>query len=548
MSEASKKQDRMFIGVGFLPILLAVIAGRMDIEAWWFTPLMAATTWAWFSFVVITKVRNSNEGEDKNQQYKEEIKALEEKINKLNEKRNSPINTGLIRRTVEHDFRKIKSQLEGDICNLQKQLEESKTDTDKTRQELIQANDMKAKLKDEVSSLRTELSPLKEVPHARLSSFEKRIIDLEYLIKQKDEQLTSHESILRRILALVPTIENQLTSVIESTENSAIEIGDKVRFIYDKAQENLTEATKISMQFSGDSDDEEATKQSLSYVLNKSLNLLKDLTEMLDENSRLNIKYSNSIEEILTNTAIINNITGDIQYISDLTNLLALNAAIEAARAGEHGRGFSVVAEEVRKLSDRTNQASNDITQIVGKVNDSVEAISKSLTTNLEETTNKKSSVDSAVGALLNSAKNSTEVFKKLVQGSVVSSESVAHSIDDIIMSLQFQDITKQEIETAVRPLKQIGDLADEMVSRAYTPSGTQKDSSRMTLTPSPESSPEPDPVAATPDPEPVPVEAKPEVAPPKEEDNDESFEVTTKEVEAAEEDESHTSGDVIFF
>ncbi len=189
---------------------------------------------------------------------------------------------------------------------------------------------------------------------------------------------------------------------------------------------------------------------------------------MLDENGKLNVHYSESIQTILENTATINKITEDIQYISDQTNLLALNAAIEAARAGEHGRGFSVVAEEVRKLSDRTNQASNDITQIVGKVNDSVGAISKSLNENRVKTENKKDSVDRAVKSLLTSAKDSTEVFSKLVDSSVVSSKSVAHNIDHIILSLQFQDITKQEIEAAVIPIKQISSLAEEMISRLF--------------------------------------------------------------------------------
>jgi methyl-accepting chemotaxis protein len=192
------------------------------------------------------------------------------------------------------------------------------------------------------------------------------------------------------------------------------------------------------------------------------------MTDMLEENGRLNVEYSKSASQILENTASINKITEDIQYISDQTNLLALNAAIEAARAGEHGRGFSVVAEEVRKLSDRTNQASNDITQIVGKVNDSVQEISTSLTANLEKTRSKKASVDTAVLSLLNTAKESTEVFSKLVQSSVVSSESVAHNIDQIVMSLQFQDITRQEIQGAVNPLKQIGGLAQEMVTRGH--------------------------------------------------------------------------------
>ncbi len=164
-----------------------------------------------------------------------------------------------------------------------------------------------------------------------------QIRDLEGHLASRDEQLAAQEAILRHILNLVPEIENQLRGVITQTEGSAIEIGDKVRFIYDKAQEQLSDSNEISHQFSGSDDKGE---KSLSGVLNNALKLLSDMSAMLDESSKLNVGYSKSIEEIIQHTATINSITDDIQYISDQTNLLALNAAIEAARAGEHGRGF----------------------------------------------------------------------------------------------------------------------------------------------------------------------------------------------------------------
>ncbi len=274
-----------------------------------------------------------------------------------------------------------------------------------------------------------------------------------------------HLRSLEEIISVIPTITAQLRNVNHHTETIAIDIGEKIRFIYEKAQGHLVESNEISAQFGATLSDSDSNK-SLYKVIQGSISLLSEMTSMLEENSRLSGDFSGSIDTILVNTDEISKISDEIQYISDQTNLLALNAAIEAARAGEHGRGFSVVAEEVRKLSDRTSLASNNIIMIVGKVASSVQTIKQSLDENLQKNTEKKASVDKAVSDLVRTAEESTEVFMRLLQNAVASSESVAKSIDEIILSLQFQDITKQQIDSAMRPLEHVRATVEEMVSR----------------------------------------------------------------------------------
>ncbi|WP_440876262.1 methyl-accepting chemotaxis protein [Thalassotalea sp. PLHSN55] len=95
---------------------------------------------------------------------------------------------------------------------------------------------------------------------------------------------------------------------------------------------------------------------------------LRDLSQFLDQNAQELIGSAQDIQHLEEKCQSINGFINEIKSIAEQTNLLALNAAIEAARAGESGRGFSVVADEVRSLATRTQSSTEQITDIIGQL------------------------------------------------------------------------------------------------------------------------------------------------------------------------------------
>lgn len=150
------------------------------------------------------------------------------------------------------------------------------------------------------------------------------------------------------------------------------------------------------------------------------------------------------VQQLLGQSDEISGIVQVIKDISEQTNLLALNAAIEAARAGEQGRGFAVVADEVRKLAERTRQSTEDIGQLISRLQQSTHAVYDSM----------KLSVDEAsVGE-----SRSRDAGKAIEEINEKSSE-VVRAVADIAEALREQAVANEEI---ARQVERIADMAEE--------------------------------------------------------------------------------------
>jgi|GEM_PF-4958611 len=217
-------------------------------------------------------------------------------------------------------------------------------------------------------------------------------------------QQTGHatEQVAQTIQQVAVSAQDQSAQLLQITENMKIlkEAGEQVSIVAVQAGKEA---------------------ESSAIIITESLTGMQTVSQNVGE-------AAHQVQLLAEQSKAISAITTSISDIADQTNLLALNAAIEAARAGEHGRGFAVVADEVRKLAERSSVATKDISKIIREVQSQVAITISTMengVANVDALTSRSGEASKALHRILESMGDAVRHAKDVASSSIKVNDGV---------------------------------------------------------------------------------------------------------------------------
>ena len=274
--------------------------------------------------------------------------------------------------------------------------------------------------------------------------------------QSKTEAMLVAADKLEQVGSVVSSASTQLSAQIEQSDRGAAESAQRLS----EAATAMNEMNATVQEVAKNAGSASAASAETKQKAEAGAQVVEKAVRSIDQVHQMSLELKDDMTQLNEHAQDITRIMGVISDIADQTNLLALNAAIEAARAGEAGRGFAVVADEVRKLAEKTMASTNDVGNAIKAIQEST---AKSMTgvDNAVERIGEATELANQSGQALQEIVATVEATGDQVNAIATASEEQSAASEEINQSIvQVNDMSRQTAEAMAEAAKAVSDLA----------------------------------------------------------------------------------------
>ena len=297
-------------------------------------------------------------------------------------------------------------------------------------------------------------------------------------IAQASQSINRFIEKVRILISEAKNLANENSSISNELSSTSLHVGRSVETSMEIVGETISKANTLKSEITEGMNKVKHGKEELlkaNSYLKEANNAILALTSDIQQSAATEIELAHKIQQLSSDAAQVKDILVVIGDIADQTNLLALNAAIEAARAGEHGRGFAVVADEVRKLAERTQKSLQEINATINVIVQAIVDSSEQMTTNskkVESLATTASGVESKINNMFNVMGNATKVSDNTAENYLKTGKDIEYMIDGVgkINEISSQNARSvEEIASAAEHLSRMTETLNLKLSEFRT-------------------------------------------------------------------------------